>query len=80
VERYIALDNYPRGPFAGKVKILPRKSAADIVRAVDLLNSGAIECREDFAVVYSETHDSHVLLYKAGKEYEARAGLDMLAQ
>jgi hypothetical protein len=71
------LDSYPRGPFAGKVKILPRRAAADANLAVELLNSGAIECREDFAVVFSEPMNSHVLLYKAGKELEALAGLEM---
>jgi len=76
-DRSIALDSYPRGPFAGKVKILPRRAAADANLAVELLNTGAIECREDFAVVYSERMNSHVLLYKIGKEQEALMGLDM---
>jgi hypothetical protein len=76
-DRSIALDTYPRGPFAGKVKILPRRAAADANVAVELLNSGTIECREDFAVVFSESLNCHVLLYKAGKEQEALAGLEM---
>lgn len=76
-ERSIPLDSYPRGPFAGKVKILPRRAAADANLAVELLNSGSIECREDFAVVFSEVLNSHVLLYKVGKEQEALAGLEM---
>lgn len=69
------MDTYPRGPFAGRVKILPRRAAPDVRIAADMLNSGAIECLEDFAVVYSEARRSHVLMYKAGKEREALEGL-----
>lgn len=77
VEHCLPLDTYPRGPFAGKVKILPRKAAPDIHIAADMLNSGAIECLEDFAVVFSESTRSHVLMYKIGREQDAMEGLAM---
>jgi len=77
VEFTLPLDTYPRGPFAGKVKILPRRTATDIHIAADMLNSGAIDCLEDFAVVFSASSRSHVLMYRAGKELEARTGLAM---
>lgn len=69
------MDTYPRGPFAGKVKILPRRAAPDVHIAADLLNSGTIECFEDFAVVFSESIRRHVLMYRRGKEQEALQGL-----
>jgi len=69
------METYPRGAFAGKVKILPRRPASDVYIAAEMLNSGAIECLEDFAAVFSEATRSHVLMYKVGKENEALAGL-----
>jgi len=77
VENVIKLATYPRGPFACKVKILPRRVANTVPAAVDALNNGSIECAEDFCVAYSEAVNSHFLLYKRGKELEAWDGLDM---
>lgn len=77
VDNIIQLENYPRGPFACKVKILPRRLANSIPAAVDALNSGNIECTEDFCVAFSEVVNSHFLLYKRGKEAEAWDGLEI---
>lgn len=71
------MDAYPRGTFAGKVKMLPRRPASDVKDAVEMLNSGAVECREDFAVFFSEPARSYMLMYKVGKYQEALGGLAM---
>lgn len=76
-DNVIKLATYPRGPFACKVKILPRRVAYDVPTTVDSLNNGSIECAEDFCVAYFEAANSHFLLYKRGKEAEAWEGLDM---
>lgn len=56
----------------GKASMLEDRSLVSVKASVEALNSGRCNGSSDFYVVYSKSSEGYHLLYKAGKEEEAR--------